>query len=192
MSSIEPVLRPGDIIATTGDGWLSRAIRWATRVRGESRTEVSHNGLVVQAGRTPDALIVEALLRVRCHTLRESYGRRPDHRVEVWSPINLSDEQRSAIAAAALARRGRPYPAWRLLYHLVDERLLGGRVVLRRLGRIGRRYRICTPLVAEAFWEAGLRFGESRPEELNPDSLRDFMLANPGKWRRIRDLRPVA
>ncbi len=67
-------LLPADVFLTRGSSWLSRAIRFFTRGAGEARTKVNHVGLVVEGGPIEDAVVVEALSKVKQHKLVDQYG----------------------------------------------------------------------------------------------------------------------
>lgn len=171
-------------------GTLGRLIRWATRQKGEPGSLVNHSFLVVNnSDRLEDVEIVEAVSRVRIGRLVEFYGG-TGKRVELWRATNLSDADRDRVRSAALARVGRRYPYHRLLFQLIDEKLFKGRLVVRRLGFLGR-WRICTPLVAECFFLAGYSFGLKSPAEANPDNVRDFMASRPDKYQLVRELSEV-
>ena len=69
------LLKKGDVFLTRGDGFISRAIRFFTREIGEKRTKVNHVGLVVQGGKLKNAIVVEALTRVKRHKIWGPDGR---------------------------------------------------------------------------------------------------------------------
>ena len=54
------MLEPGDIFFTRGGGWLSRAIRVATRGPGEARSIVNHTGIISVGGTIRSAEAIEA------------------------------------------------------------------------------------------------------------------------------------
>jgi hypothetical protein len=165
-------------------------IRWGTRGKLEPKTLVNHSGLIVnKADRLEDVRVVEALLKVKRHLLVDQY-RGTKHKVEIWRAKNIDLNTRVRIARRACEFVGRGYPWHRLVFQLVDEKMFGGRMVARRLA-IFKRWRICTPLVVEAFWDEGLRFGLEDPDQANPDNLRDFLESEPDKYVLIRELERI-
>lgn len=71
---MEVLLKPGDVFLTRGTGLLSGLIRVCTQSFGEKRSKVNHVGVVVQEGDVRNAVVVEALIKVRKHRLWETYG----------------------------------------------------------------------------------------------------------------------
>ena len=71
------VLQRADIFFTRGTGLLSRLIRFFSRGIGEARTKVNHVGVVVEAGAIQEAVVIEALSRVRRHRLVPVRGHEP-------------------------------------------------------------------------------------------------------------------
>jgi len=172
--------RKGDIGGTQGTAWLSRAIRWATRQHWEPKSLVNHTLLVVNdCDRIEDVEVVEALGRVRHHKLVDRYAGRG--KVELWRPLNVDDEQRDRIVARIMEHVGNWYPWHRLIFHFIDERLFGGRMVARRLACV-KSWGVCTPMVMLAYWPEDLHFGLESPFQGNPDNLRDFLAENPEKY----------
>lgn len=166
--------RPCDVVLSTTDGPISRAIRWSTRSKGEDRSRPSHAALVVCDERESPT-VIEALLRgVVMHPLQQRSW------MEVWRPLNIPPEDRAKIVNSARRRVGAPYPYWRIFFH-AEERILGDRLFLRRLGRI-RRFGVCSEVVWECFAEHGYNFGRRWP---SPDGLRDFMFQHPDRWDRV-------
>jgi hypothetical protein len=94
-------LLPGDVVLTRGKGLLSKLIRFFTRSIGESRTKVNHTALVVEGGGIREAVIVEALTRVRKHRLYYRYGGKGNDEVAIYRPLNMSSEDVATIVAAA-------------------------------------------------------------------------------------------
>lgn len=184
----EPILLPGDIILTAGQGFISRGIRRFSQRIGESRTKANHVGVVVEAGRGPHAVVVEALHTVKMHKLGDQYGG-TGTLVSVWRPKRADLLVRQAIVSCAVRYVGRRYGYLKILLHWLDWLLLGA-YVFRRLGRMDR-YPICSWLVAQAYYEAtGWTFGCS-PGEAQPDDIWDFCEARPHLYECVRPLREV-
>jgi cell wall-associated NlpC family hydrolase len=199
-------LRPGDVFFTRGRGWLSRAIRFFTRRIGESRTKVNHVGVVVEAGwmkngrheqeagftrpGEKEAVVVEALSRVRKHTLASEYlDRRTE--VAVYRPRGLGSDELEKAVDWAQRQVGHPYGWFRLIGHFLDWFLLGA-YVFRRLFRT-KRYPICSYLVAEAFEQVRHRFFGEPPDEVSPDDVWDYVTALPNgpRFECVRELAPL-
>jgi len=163
-------LEPGDIFFTKGTGLLSRAIRFFTRGIGEKRTRVNHVGVIVSPGDFETCVAVEALVKVREHSVWSRYGPPIKDLVAAYRRKELSGEQRSTIVAEAKEQVGKEYGVGKVVAHFLDWCLLGA-YVFRRLANNGR-YPICSWLVAHAFDKAGVRFGVP-PEKADPDHIWD-------------------
>ena len=97
-------MRPGDLILTHGDGWLSRSIRWfGQRATGNCR--VNHTAIF--AGRMPDGkvCVIEEVGKLRIAPLAV-YADTP---CVVYQMRELTNEQREAIMAALLPVVGQGY-----------------------------------------------------------------------------------
>ena len=159
-----PELETGDIVCFGDRSWLSRAIRWLTRSRGEERTKCSHVGIMYDSER-----ICEALARVEIHPVepRLAEGWR-----EIYRPIGLSLVQHEAIMEQCEYYRGKRYGWWKVLPQAADG-LLGGRYVFRRLLFIDN-YPICSWVVSWVFERCvGKDFFGIEPNAANPDDIHD-------------------
>jgi len=182
---VEVLLKPGDVFLTRGAGLLSKIIRFCTRSFGEKRSKVNHVGLMVEAGGIQDAVVVEALIRVREHKLWKQYGPpRKDH-VAVYRATNLTPEDIKIIVAEAKEQVGKPYGFGKIIAHFLDS-LLTGTYFFRRLTS-SSRYPICSWLVAHAYSKAGKHFGVS-PGAANPDDIWDFVDKRTKYYERIVEL----
>ena len=103
------MLAPGDLFFSRGTGFVSVVIRFFTRRIGEARTKVNHVGLVVEGGPIERAVVVEALSRVRRHSLWARYSRKRRTAVAVYRPKNLDAEQIRKIVEKAETYVGRTY-----------------------------------------------------------------------------------
>jgi hypothetical protein len=181
-------LVPPDIFLSRGKGFISRAIRFFTRRIGESRTKVSHVGLVVERGGVREAVVIEAVSRVRRLRLFEAYGCDPSTQVAVFRPLNLTEDEIAATVRAAERYVGRRYSYFKAALHLADW-FLQGAYVFRRLGRM-EDYPICSWLVAHAYSKAGKTFGVAAGAA-SPDDIWDFVVAHPEKYQEILPLAPL-
>lgn len=181
-------LLPADIVCTRGSGWLSRAIRFCTRVIGESRTQVNHVGVIVTAGTPAEAMIVEAVSGVVLRPLWPTYAASTGNEIAVFRSLRLTDEERSLIASAAREYIGRHYGYLKLVAHLADWCLCGA-YVFRRLTNMDR-YPICSWLVAHAYGRVGESFGVA-PGAATPDDIWDFCVAHPERYGIVMALGPL-
>lgn len=189
-NATRPELEPGDLFFTRGSGLLSVAIRFFTRSIGESRTKVNHVGVVVQGGPIDTAIVVEALSRVRRHSLWARYSRKPRTSVAVYRANNVSPDMIQKIVVKADAYVGYEYGWLTIVAHFLDW-LLQGAYVFRRI--IGQdRYPICSWVVAYAYKAAGLDFGvEARAA--SPDDIWDFVVEErPDLYSEVRPLIPLS
>lgn len=182
----EPVvLAPGDVVLARSGGLIGWAIRTFTRRIGESRTRVTHSGVIVQGGPLDQAVIVEALSHVERHRLWDRYaGTRK--KIAVFRPRNMSADEIAKVVTKAETYVGRRYGYIKLLAHWLDW-LLQGAYVFRRLTSQDR-YPICSWLVAYSFAAADKSFGVE-PGAAEPDDIWDFVTAHPDVYREILPMR---
>ena len=102
-------------------------------------------------------------------------------KIEVWRVLNINLEEREVIAGVAESLVGKRYPYHHILWQFLDEKLLSGRYLFRRLANLDPFY-VCTPLAVACYWAVGKKFGFKNPNEANPDNLRDFLESNPDKY----------
>jgi hypothetical protein len=182
----EPIkLQAGDIFLTRSYSFLAKAIRFFSRTIGESRTKVNHVGVVVAGGTKDDAMVVEALRRVRKGTLVGGYGNTKIE-VAIYRPLNLTTEEKRQIIEKADTYVGRKYGYVKILTHWVDW-VLQGAYVARRLTKLDR-YPICSFLVARSFGAANKFFGV-KPGEATPDDIWDFVTEEKEKYQEIVGLK---
>ena len=184
------IFEPGDIFCTANttpwwkpSGFVSAAIRFLTRDRGESRTKVNHVGVVVSGG-TAHAEIVEALTTVKRRRMKV-YMNRPTTDVAVFRPLNLTDAELVKVVDRAIGYVGQPYGYGKLVAHFIDW-CLGGVYLARRVARMDR-YPICSWLVAYSYAEAGKDFGVPAGSA-SPDDIWDFCVASPDKYAVVHPL----
>jgi len=183
------MLAAGDLFFTRDAGFVSALIRFFTRSIGEARTKVSHVGLVVEGGPIEDAVVVEALSRVRRHRLWARYGRRRRTAVAVYRTKNLSAEQIRKIVEKAETYVGREY-GWPTIVAQFLDWLLQGTYFFRWIIG-GDKYPICSWVVAHAYKEAGLHFNV-QARAASPDDIWDFAVEErPDLYDEIRPLIPL-
>ncbi|MFC1499918.1 hypothetical protein ACFL6T_02740 [Candidatus Zixiibacteriota bacterium] len=188
-SGEEPVLfKPCDVFLTRSHSFLGRAIRFATRSFGESRSMVNHVGIMVSEGSVEEAEGVEALTTVKRHSLWKQYGPGNSSDVAVYRPLNLTDDEKALIVAAAEGYVGRTYGYLKIAAHLKDWLFLGI-YFFRRMTRMDD-YPICSWLVAQAFAKADRTFGVP-PGMASPDDIWDFVTSNPDKYQAVHPLGPL-
>jgi hypothetical protein len=153
--------RPGDYFVVKATGLVGAVIRLFTR------SPYTHAGIVVdEAGTTVEALRSGAA-RSR---MREGYV--------LAGSLPLSDEQRQAIASAALGLLGTPYGALDIVaLGLVSSGIRWG-WLLRRVQRSDRL--ICSAAVDQAYRAAGVAlFDDGRPVQMvTPAALGELAAAH--------------
>jgi hypothetical protein len=184
MSGSGVVFWPGDIVCMKGGSWLAKAIRWATRSRGEGATVVNHVGLVTQPGDEDDAIVVEALNHVEAKTFASSTRKKS---VAVFRPKNVTQGQIDLITDYMESRIGDRYGYHKLGLHLLQKIPLPGKWRILNIGaskwlnsRIDKTP-ICSYIVAEAYHRAGLDFGV-KASLATPDDIWDFCVSEPDKY----------
>lgn len=184
----EPALVIGDVVLTTSNHWLSKLIRWATRRGGEAPSNASHAAIVDDfLVPLPEVTIIEAgSTGVRRGKMAQWYSSKDQ--VCVWRPVNLSVMEREKVVEVIRKRVGQGYPYLKLLLHLVDEKLLGGKTRARKIALLDAL--VCSSLVGEGFHAKGWTFGKKDHLGLTPDDIEDFMIANPDKWECVRQWGP--
>jgi hypothetical protein len=187
--TIDAVLHPGDVFFTRGTSLLSKAIRFFTRGIGEKRTLVNHVGIVVEPGQLSEAIVVEALVRVRRHRLWERYSLRRRTEVAVYRPLNLEATEIQKIIAKAESYVGRKYGWEMIIAHFLDWLFLGVYLFRRLVG--SDDYPICSWVVAHAFAAADKTFGKPAGAA-SPDDIWDFVDRNHDKFAQVRGLLPLA
>ena len=182
---MDVILQPGDVFLTRGTSLLSRAIRVCTRSFGEKRSKVNHVGIVVTGGGIQNAVVVEALSKVRMHKLWKQYAPPKKDHVAVYRSKNVSPEEMEIIVATAKRQVNKTYGYFKIVAHFLDW-CLSGIYFFRWFARNGN-YPICSWLVAHAYGEAGYDFGVPR-EAANPDDIWDFVNDHPNYYEEIVEL----
>ncbi len=182
------ILQPADVFTTRGRSLISRLIRFFTRRIGEKRTKVNHVGIVVIGGSLSDAVVVEALSKVKQHKLISKYGKSSSSDVAIFRPINLSEEEKIKVITKAKSYVGEKYGFIKILTHLLDW-ILQGAFVFRRLTQ-SDNYPICSWLVAHSFKVINKDFGKPAGAA-SPDDIWDFIEKNPDKYSTVVSLGPL-
>ena len=172
-------LEAADLILVRTPGFFGAAIRFFTRRIGEGPSRCNHVAGVVTAGNAQTADVVEALSNgVVCRKFHQLLGK--GRMVEVWRPINLSDEERFKVAAHAAKKVGDKYGWGRVVTAALDWFLFEA-VVFRRLCS---QEEDCATLWGAAFRSIGRKFGKDSGA-LTPDCIRDFVKSHPQFYQRI-------
>jgi len=189
VNAMDVMLKPGDVFLIRGTGLFGRLIRVCTREFGEKRSKVNHVGIVVEGGGLQDAVVVEALIRVRQHKLWEQYSPPKKDHVAVYRAKNVPPGDIEIIVAEAVEQVGKLYGFGKVIAHFLDW-LLTGAYVFRRLTS-DSRYPICSWLVAHAYAKASYTFGTD-PGAADPDDIWDFVDKKPEYYQRIVELGPLS
>lgn len=175
--------KPGDIVFTRGTSFMSKAIRFFSKVGGESRTQVNHVGIIVGI-EGDESIIVEAVSKVKRHKLIDAYGKKDDQ-VAIFRPVNLTEDELKAIADKANSYVDRSYGYAKIFTHMLDW-CIGGRYFFRRL-TMTDDYPICSWLVAAAYDAANKNFG-IQVGAAQPDDIWDFCTEHADKYECVRKL----
>ena len=161
----------GDIVCFGDRSWLSGAIRWFTRSKGEPPTKCSHVGVMYDSEN-----ICEALRTVQIQPVlpRLFGGWR-----EVYRPAALTDGEKADIILQCEYYKGKSYGWWKNLAHALDG-LLGGAYLFRR-ALFMDNYPICSWLVAWVYERCVLpSFFGKPPNAVQPDDIHDMC---QNSWR---------
>ncbi len=145
-------------------------------------------GIVVEAGKVKDAVVVEALSKVREHKLWDQYRSPKKNHVSVYRSKNVSPEETEIIVATAKRQINKTYGYGKIVAHFLDW-CFSGIYFFRWFARNGK-YPICSWLVAHAYYEVGYDFGVPA-EAANPDDIWDFVNDHPNYYDCIVKLGPM-
>ena len=161
----------GALILSHSGSLLGKIIRWGERKWDEKSVRVNHSMLVVEAGYwpvtewsneaqawvpgngKPDPIIVESDVTVRTTHLSIHSADKL-----VMYDVEMTEEERGLVAAEAGHHQGHPYAAMQLFAQLIDNKLLFGHNVFRRLCSVDP-LDICSKLTGQAFQRIGVTFG---------------------------------
>jgi len=164
------------IVLTRSNTWLGKLIRW-----GEKKARVNHSIIVEKGGWwppfwadegrhfAPEPRIIEADRVMRRGTLSRYHSK---DKLVVYD-IEATEEERALVVEDAARHVGRPYAVLQLFGQLIDNRLLGGRNVFRRLSKLDP-LDICSELTGNAWGRVGVAFGLPG-YALSPDNQDDFL-----------------
>ena len=179
----------GDILGYHNPKWLGRAIQWATTGWHEKPSVLSHCGVFVNMGALENVNIVEALVPQGVTYRKFIDGYENGENCYILKPLNLNDIHRALIANYAYKQINKPYGYFKILGQLIDGTIAKiARVKdvfwFRRIFN-SEHFPICSYLVAHAYEEAGLDFGES-DNYTNPDEIYDWAEVHPDKYEIIK------
>ena len=139
-------MKPGDVLAIRGPGWLSDAIDHLTGNAG-----ASHVGLIVCVEDPPGPVVVEALSHVRVRMLSESIAAA----IHAWviTDLTVTDDQRRKIVAKALSMSADPYNYGAIALQLLDAETRS-RWFTEHF--VQTKYPICSMLDGLALQDAGI------------------------------------
>lgn len=165
-------VQAGSILAIRGRGFLSKGILRAT---GNS---VSHVGLVISDD--PVVLVLEALWRVKTRPIEESIE--DAEAAYILTPLNLQPIEIRGIVTCACSESADGYGWWDIGLQLLDSLFrttwFTDRVSLTALDH----HPICSFLVARAYQNVGLTFGE-KEASVTPADIYRFAFQHPDKYR---------
>lgn len=179
-------LEPGDIVLTRGTGFISAAIRWASRSWGEAKTIANHVGVIVEGGSLRTAVIAEARWTYKVHRLWDAYVN-TGHQVAIFRAKNLHPATRLKIAERAASFQNTKYGWAKIGLHLLDK-FIGGKYFFRRLARLPNRP-ICSYAAAVAYADYGFAFGV-KPYAAQPDDIWDYV-STSDNYIKIRPMREI-
>lgn len=162
--------KPGDIFFVGGGGWLNDTINFfQARFSQDGVTRYSHTGVVT----TPQGDTFETTSwRTGYQNMADTYAG-SDIAILRWS--SMTDEKASAGYRAVMDQKGRIYPYWRLLMHIV-----------RLHGVVHFRSMECSVLVAHFLKRTGFSLKESNLWLYDVEKLHDELLSNPNNgWQTV-------
>ena len=171
---------PADLIFTHGEGWISSAIRFFQRHRGEEPSYANHTAGI---GST-QLCVVEALWRVISTPLEIWLSEHPQF--QIWRMTSLDLPTRARIAKQAESYIGAKYGVLKVGLHMGDGvlgKVLGKEVYFFRRMAFMKPYPICSWEWAWAYWSEGIQLGPA-PAYQNPDAQLDYAMGNPD-WRMV-------
>lgn len=186
-------LKPADIVLIQSDGFVGWAIRQKSRVKGERPTRANHVALVIAA---PDYIMDAQPPRVTVAALMDTYGPRGD-RIGIYRMIDLTDEQRRAIANRALKYDARPYGYGKIVLHWFSQ--FGFLLGWFNKFTFSDGYPICSYLVGRPYFEVvNWLFGKPanvvQPDDIDDhihDHLEGNAEGNPVLYQTIRRMTPL-
>lgn len=175
-------MRRGDVLLFHSKSKLGRLVREGQRIPGQKYAPaVSHVALVVKSGepaREPFAEIVEGSDKARRVRLFDKHA---DDFVWCYRPVMVPEYWLERAVRMVEARVGEPYSFFELPAKGIDNKLFGGRVVVRWATRIiwGAN---CDGLVAEPFARVGYPISQRAAWACTPADIEALFLANRGAF----------
>lgn len=172
--------KPGDIILTGSNNWISKAIRWVTRYRGEEETIKNHAGIGID-----NQYYVEALWTTKKHTYDHLFNLKTNY--EIWRNNSFKLDDLNIVQTKALEYVGLVYAPQKIALHLFDgllSKISGKDIFIFRKLAMFDRYPICSWVVAFAYDKIGYRFNNLDPKYATPDCLHDHLVADKD-WKII-------
>lgn len=166
--SLRDQIRPGDVIAFSGNGFIPGAIRFCTH------SPISHLGVVFETGEGPDCRIqiCESTVLAKKHGVQFNYL---SERIEeydgaaLWLPLSAKSLWALDIEkmrAFLKSKDGQPYDGRGLVAFIT--RAIPGLGLILHHGAAGAWF--CSELIAAAFQSGGLVHG-LEADEVNPQRI---------------------
>ncbi len=180
------IVKPCDIFFTRGKTFLSTAIR-IFGVGDDHKAKINHVGIVIEEGPINKANVIEALTKVKKHTIFDQYHNTSD-KICIFRPLNLTQDESNKIIEKALSYENYKYGYLKLVTHFLDF-FTGGNYIFRRLTN-SDNYPICSWVVAHSYKAADKNFGCDACKA-NPDHIWDFCVNNPDKYSNVFQLQRI-
>jgi len=180
------IVKPCDIFFTRGENFFSKAIR-IFGIGNDRKAKINHVGIVVEEGPIYKANAIEALTKVKKHTIFTQYHNSPN-KVAIFRPLNLTKDDSDKIVEKALSYENLDYGYLKIVTHFLDF-FTGGNYIFRRITN-NDDYPICSWIVAHAYKVADKHFG-CEPGMANPDHIWDFCINNTKKYSNVLKLQRI-
>lgn len=168
-------MRIADIILTSSDTWISRAIRRFGKEKGEEAL-VSHAGIFIDGHH-----VLEALFRGVVTTTFPDDFQKDEY--AIFTPLNLTGADRLAICKRAMSFSARSYGYTKILGQLFDYTTNTDWFTSKIF--TWDRYPVCSYVVAEGYSFVGKNFGVPS-KSTTPDDLLDFCFTRTDKYQLIQ------
>lgn len=174
-------VRPGDLVLFRGNSTLGKLIRWAETSKGEGITWANHAGMIVTKSKLRNAVLIESVWKTEKRPLVENHI---GEGLSIFRYRMLTPEQQYALVRKMHEFVGDKYGWQRLIAHLVDQRVFGGRTVLRWLGHQEQNRPICSYSTGLSYEFVDITFGMPAIA-LQPDDMDDYCINNVIPWQPI-------
>lgn len=166
------IFKPGDIVLVSGSSFFSKLIKKATRSKHESKTFISHVGIIDGEYEVNNAYLIEALGQTGKVERRRLVKHYNNLNFIVYRYAYTSDYSRKFIAFNAATFIDRNYGYAKIMAHFLDH-CLGDAYIFRRLTR-SEATPICSMIVEECYRDIGYKF----PKCSTPDDIHDTVAAD--------------